>query len=170
MIDTNYCYNNISFFTVHMHTLLRMGTAVVVSLNSMFATHFGRNLPLQRSCILTFIIIIIPCEATINNVIIRAHNITVNPVEDRTDGGQIKCREDDLTHPYCCVTCIQEPSEQLMVDSNFHYTMRTYIGISSLLVHISEQTPGYVLSSAPGAVVGSSVTCSSSASIQKPMF
>ena len=105
-----------------------------------------------------------------DNVIIRTHNITVDPVADRSDGGRINCRPDDLTHPYCCVTHVLEPSEQFIVDSNFHYAMRTYMGVSSPEVHSSEQTPGYILSSAPAAVVGSSVAYSSPVSVQKPMF
>ena len=105
-----------------------------------------------------------------DNVITRTHNITVDPVADHSDGGRINCRPDGLAHPYCCVTQTLEPSEQFVVDSNFHYAMRTYMGVSQPLVHRTEQTPGYVLNPAPAAVVGSSVMYSSPVSIQKPLF
>ena len=105
-----------------------------------------------------------------DNVITRTHNITVDPVADHNDGGRINCRADGLTHPYCCVTQTLEPSEQFVVDSNFHFALRTYMGVSSPLVHSSEQTPGYVLNPAPAAVVGSSVMYSSPVSVQKPLF
>ena len=118
----------------------------------------------HRERILTLIIL------SHDNVISRTHNITVDPVADRSDGGRINCRADDLTHPSCCVTQTLEPSEQFMVDSNSHYAMRTYMGVSSPLVHSSEQTPGYILSPAPATVVGSSVTYSSPVSLQKPLF
>ena len=99
-----------------------------------------------------------------DNVITRTHNITVDPVADHNDGGRINCRADGLTHPYCCVTQTLEPSEQFVVDSNFHYAMRTYMGVNSRVVLHSttrEQTPGYILNPAPAAVVGSSVIYSS---------
>ena len=105
-----------------------------------------------------------------DDVIARTHNITVDPVADHNDGGQINCRADGLAHPYCCVTQTLEPSEQFVVNSNFHYAMRKYMGVSSPLVHISEQTPGYMLNPAPAAVVGSSVMYSSPVSLQKPLF
>ena len=108
-----------------------------------------------------------------DNVITRTHNITVDPVADHNDGGRNNCRADGLAHPYCCVTRTLEPSEQFLVDSNFHYTMRTYMGVSLPVVHNSEQTPGYILNPAPAAVVGSSLVpylsrshCSTSVSLK----
>ena len=105
-----------------------------------------------------------------DNVITRTHNITVDPVADHSDGGRISCTAGNLAHPYCCVTQTLEPSEQFVVDSNFHYAMRGYSGVSLPLVHMNEQTPGYFLNPAPAAVVGSSVPYSSPVSEQKPLF
>ena len=106
-----------------------------------------------------------------DNVITRTHNITVDPVADHNDGGQINCRADGLDQPVCCVTQTLEPSEQFVVDSNFHYAMRLYLEVSSpVVLHSSEQTPGYFLYPAPAAVVGSSVMYSSPVSLQKPLF
>ena len=105
-----------------------------------------------------------------DNVITRTHNITVDPVADHNDGGRISCTAGNLTHPYCCVARTLEPSEQFVVDSNFHYAMWTYMEVSQPLLHMTEQTPGYVLNPAPAAVVGSSVMYSSPVSVLKPLF
>ena len=119
----------------------------------------------DRETILTIFII------SSGNVITRTHNITVDPVADRSSGGRTNCRADGLAHPYCCVTQTLEPSEQFIANSSFHYAMITYSGVSSPLVHSSEQTPGYLLNPAPAAVVGGSVAYSSPVSMEKkPMF
>ena len=126
-----------------------------------------RNTATSNETIFTIFII------SSDNVITRTHNITVDPVADHSDGGRINCRPDGLAHPYCCVTQTLEPSEQFVVDSNFHYAMRTYMGVSSpVVLHSStrEQTPGYFLNPAPAAVVGSSVMYSSPVSLPKPLF
>ena len=126
-----------------------------------------RNTATSNETILTIFII------SSDNVITRTHNITVDPVADHNDGGRINCRADGLAHPYCCVTQTLEPSEQFVVDSNFYFALRTYMGVSSPVVlhsSISEQTPGYVLHPAPAAVVGSSVMYNSPVSEEKPLF
>ena len=58
-----------------------------VSLNSMFATYQVKQLRSQKSFITT-----------------KTHNITVNPVQDRRDGGCTNCRAGALDHPFWCVT------------------------------------------------------------------
>ena len=126
--------------------------------------YIPRDIATSTETILTIFII------SSDNVITRTHNITVDPVADHSDGGRINCRPDGLDHPYCCVNQTLEPSKQFVVDSNFHYAMRGYSGVSVPVVYNSEQTPGYILNPAPAAVVGSSVMYSSPVSVQKPLF
>ena len=78
----------------------------------MFATYQVKQLRSQKSFI--------------NNVIItRTHNITVNPVQDRRDGGCINCRANPLANPFCCVT-------QTLVDAGLlcmqHYSTVNHNG------------------------------------------
>ena len=105
-----------------MYTLLSLRAAVAVSL---IATYQVKQLRSQKS----FITMLLQEYKT---------SLHVNPVQDRRDGGCINCRAGALDHPFCCVTQTLEPSEQFVVDSNFHYTMRMYMGVSSPVVHSSE--------------------------------